>query len=67
MIEDIKVHAVDPEVMVYLQVGSNCKLRLGTDDDFVACDKCSLKEADIFNVMGNYCCDCWQTETDPGY
>ena len=29
------------------------------------CEKCKKNEVEIYNVLGNYCSECWQEETDP--
>ena len=33
--------------------------------DILRCDICGDKYADIFQVEGNYCLDCWQKQTSP--
>ena len=29
------------------------------------CDKCEIRQAEIFQAEGNYCVDCWQSVTSP--
>jgi len=29
------------------------------------CDKCLVKEAELFQLTGEYCLDCWQNMTHP--
>jgi hypothetical protein len=29
------------------------------------CEKCKKNEVDVYNVLGNYCLECWQEKTDP--
>ena len=31
----------------------------------LSCERCSEKNAKIFQVTGNYCLHCWQEETHP--
>lgn len=35
------------------------------DEDPLNCEYCSEKKAEIFQVTGDYCLDCWQQETYP--
>lgn len=42
---------------------TNQKLVTGLEDQ--TCDYCSKKRAEIFQVTGRYCLDCWQEETHP--
>ncbi len=33
------------------------------EGDALACDRCKLKPAEIFQINGEYCVECWQTIT----
>jgi len=37
-----------------------------TDDSISICSRCEVKPAEIFQINGEYCLDCWQniTHTD---
>jgi hypothetical protein len=35
------------------------------DGNISWCESCDNKLADIFQVEGNYCLDCWQKRTHP--
>lgn len=36
-----------------------------TDDNISSCNICDDKPADIFQIEGDYCLDCWQNRTYP--
>jgi hypothetical protein len=35
------------------------------DDNISSCNICDDKPADIFQIEGDYCLDCWQNRTYP--
>jgi len=35
------------------------------DNITYSCSSCDVKHADIFQVEGDYCLDCWQKRTHP--
>jgi hypothetical protein len=35
------------------------------DQNELSCESCSEKKAEIFQVTGDYCLQCWQEETHP--
>jgi hypothetical protein len=35
------------------------------DQDELSCESCYEREAEIFQVTGNYCLHCWQEECHP--
>jgi len=45
-------------------LSSDAEKRVGiTGDDSYKCNRCEVKPAEIFQINGEYCLDCWQTIT----
>jgi DNA-directed RNA polymerase subunit RPC12/RpoP len=40
-------------------------IMLEEEQDALNCEYCSQKKAEIFQVTGYYCLQCWQEETHP--
>gem|GEM_PF-5424704 len=34
-------------------------------NSFFRCKKCKKEEAEVFNILGDYCAECWNEITHP--